>query len=211
MALVELDNVGFQVGNLPVLAGIDLRVAAGERVGIAGANGAGKTTLLLVAATLLQPTSGSARILGAEIGNEAMYAVRPRIGLSGHQPAVYPEFTLLENLEHVARLTGTALASARQVLEQVGLGKAAGRRAADSSEGMRRRLDLARLLMLEPELVLLDEAHAGLDADARLITEELARRTVRRDGAVVMVSHDADALTAQTDRVLRIAAGALQA
>lgn len=213
MAIVELHNVGFAVGTTPILTGVDLVVGEGERVGVAGPNGSGKTTLLMTLATLLSPGSGTGTVLGASLGTTDVYGIRRDIGLSGHDPAVYDELSLEENLRHVARLaerTGRPPTTpVETVLSQVGLAGAAHRRAEAASEGMRRRTDLARLLMLAPRLVLLDEAHAGLDSDARIIVDEVCRRAVADGGAAVMVSHDREALANHTDRVVVLTGGRL--
>lgn len=206
-ALVELDRVNVTLASVPVLVDVSFRVDPGTVVGVAGPNGAGKSTLLAVLATFQQPTSGSGTVLGATIGTNEIYAVRSRIGWSGHDPGLYPELTLLENMELWAAVGGAQRREARRVLETVGLGAAADRRADHSSNGMQRRVDLARLLMTEPQLVLLDEAHAGLDDDAEAIIDEVLRRTRERGGGAVLVSHDARRLGERTDRVDRILLG----
>jgi heme exporter protein A len=210
MTLARLDGVSVVLGQVPVLAGIDLTVEAGERIGIAGPNGAGKTTLLSVLATLRSPSAGKGEVLNARLGTPEVVAVRPRIGWSTHEPALWDELSLQENLDHIARLGGVDPALPGRVLEQVGLAGAASRLAGHSSNGMRRRVDLARLLMLRPALLLLDEAQAGLDAAAVEIVEALCRRTVRDGGSVVMVSHDADLLATRVDRVIHLTDGSLR-
>ncbi len=207
MHVVELDGVEVRLGATPVLAGVDLVVEPGEVVGVAGPNGAGKTTLLMVAATLLAPSGGDGFVLGARLGTGEVLAVRPRIGWSGHEAGLYPELTLAENLRLTARLAGLPADDADRALAAVGLAGAARRRADHSSNGMQRRVDLARLLLLAPDLVLLDEAHAGLDAAAEEIIDEVLARTRRRGGGALLVSHDADRLARQVDRIVRIEAG----
>lgn len=211
MVIARLHQVSLTIGPTPILRDVELAVQEGERLGIAGPNGVGKTTLLMVLATLQNPTQGHGTVLDATLGSPGVVAIRPRIGLSGHAPALYGDLTLAENLTHVARLAGLDPTSVPRVLDQVGLAAAANRRANACSAGMRRRTDLARLLMTRPRLLLLDEAHAGLDADARVIVDELGRRTVADGGAVVMVSHDAGALRRQADRVVELAGGSIRA
>ncbi len=206
--IVQLRDIGVRFGTVPVLVAVDLTIAPGEVVGVAGPNGSGKTTLLGVVATLIRPSSGTGRVLGAALGTDDVRRVRRRIGLSGHEPAVYPDLTLAENLRFVARVAGVTVEAADRALADVGLAAAADRPAGRSSHGMQRRIDLARMLMLEPDLVLLDEAHAGLDQDAEVIIDVILERTRRRRGGALLVSHDAERLTRQVDRVLRIEAGA---
>lgn len=205
--LVELARVGVTLASVPVLVDVSFRVDPGSVVGVAGPNGAGKSTLLSVLATFLAPTSGSGTVLGAELGTSRVFDVRSRIGWSGHDPGLYPELTLAENMELWSSVAGVDRGEAGSVLEQVGLAAAAGRRASACSNGMQRRVDLARLLLTNPELVLLDEANAGLDDAAEAIVDEILRRTRSRGGSAVLVSHDATRLAQRADRVDRIDLG----
>ncbi|NNL70939.1 MAG: ABC transporter ATP-binding protein [Acidimicrobiia bacterium] len=206
--LVTLDDVGLSIGGSVILTSAKLTVAAGEKVGLLGPNGSGKTTLLRVLATLLRPTSGTGAVLGAELGTDEIYAVRPDIVLVGHLPGLYPELTLGENLRFVARLTGRDPRRADEALAAVGLAAAADRRARDSSKGMLRRTELARALIQEPRLLLLDEAHAGLDADAIGLVDAITGRVVAAGGAALLVSHEPDRL--EVDRSLRLVDGSVE-
>jgi heme exporter protein A len=197
-----LDGVGVRFGPTTVFSDLDLRVDAGGVVGVAGRNGVGKTTLLGVVATLVPLWAGSGTVLGASLGTLAARSVRPRIGWSGHEPALYDHLTLRENLHLVADLAAIPRSEADEALERVGLAGAGHRRADAASNGMRRRTDLASLLMRRPDLLLLDEAHAGLDADADAIVDALVDLTRRRGGGVLMVSHDAARLRLDCDRVV---------
>lgn len=207
--IVSLRGLGVRFGTTRVLADIDLDIAPGTALGITGPNGAGKTTLLEVIATMVRPSEGSGTVLGVPLGDRDIRLVRPKIGMSGHDPGLYPELTLLENLDLVERLFGTVTMSARQVLDVVGLSGASDRRASDSSNGMLRRVDLARLLMTRPDLILLDEAHAGLDHTAREIVARLIDLTRRSGGAAVVVSHDASVLAERVDRIVTVSDGRL--
>ena len=209
MPIAELSSVNLTVAGTPILTGIDLTVDSGERVGVAGPNGAGKSTLLAILATLVPPTAGGGTVLGARLGSTDVTTIRRRIGWSGHEPALYPELTLAENLQHVARLAALDGVVVDETLTQVGLLAARDRRVAVCSNGMRRRADLARLLMTGPDLVLLDEADAGLDAAATSIVDEISRRAIAGNGAVITVSHDADLLKGRTDRILFLKDGSL--
>ncbi len=202
--LVVLDHVSVRFGPTPVLSAVDLRVEAGQVVGVAGPNGIGKTTLLGVVATLVPISAGRGSVLGAALGTHESRGVRPRIGWSGHDPALYDQLTLRENLHLVADLAALDRVAADEALERVGLTAAGHRRAGDASNGMRRRTDLASLLMRRPDLVLLDEAHAGLDAEADTIIDALVQMTTRRGGGVIMVSHDAERLRAESDVVIEL-------
>jgi heme exporter protein A len=208
-ALVSLRGVGVRFGPTPVLTGIDIDLAQGEAIGITGPNGAGKSTLLNVISTLLTPTEGSLEVFGGPVRRRDLPQVRRRIGMSGHEPGLYPELTLLENLVLVERLTGEVHMSAMQVLEVVGLAGAADRRASEASAGMQRRTDLARLIMTRPQLILLDEAHAGLDSSARDIVDRLIHRTCDAGGGAVVVSHDRSVLERSLESIVEVRAGEL--
>jgi heme ABC exporter ATP-binding subunit CcmA len=208
--LVELDDVSVTAGSTPIISSVSLILEEGKSLAIQGPNGAGKTTLLRVIATLLAPSKGEGRILGARIGTEETRNIRHRIGLAGHVPAVFAPLTLLENLVFVADLTGRSHSQAKAALDLVGLGGAENRKAGDCSHGMLRRADLARLFLHTPLLLLLDEPHAGLDSSAQPLIAELVGRTRRDGGGAVLVSHDPTTLLEVADRTLTLRAGNLE-
>jgi heme exporter protein A len=135
-------------------------------------------------------------VLGIDPSTADRYDVRNRIGYVGHTPGLYPELTLLENLTLVSNARGMDAAAAANSLELVGLAGAADRRADHCSYGMQRRAEFARILMTEPQLLLLDEPHAALDESAMELVDELVRRTVNSGGAVVLATHDIDRVDA---------------
>jgi daunorubicin resistance ABC transporter ATP-binding subunit len=181
-AAIEVRDLRRRFGEVTALDGLELDVPAGMVFGLLGPNGAGKTTLVRILATLLQPTSGEARVHGHDVVAEPL-AVRRCIGLAGQFAAVDGELTGHENLEMVGRLNRLSGAEARartgELLERFDLTAAAHRRAAVYSGGMRRRLDLAAGLIGGAPVVLLDEPTAGLDPRSRQelwsIVAELAR------------------------------------
>jgi ABC-type multidrug transport system ATPase subunit len=139
-----------------------------------------------------------------------VYGIRREIGLVGHIPTVVGELTLRENLDHATRLFGGDTARIERALQVVGLAEAADRKVEQSSYGMLRRTEAARLLITRPRLLLLDEAFSGLDVDAQQLIDALITRTTENGGAVVMVSHDASHLAERAGRVMAIAAGRLE-
>jgi heme exporter protein A len=192
-----------------VLRGIDLEVAPGEVVGVVGPNGSGKSTLLRILATLITPTVGSAHILGVEVGSDGMRAVRRRLALLGHHAALWGELTLLENLSFVGRMSGAGTEGVEEILDLVGLGGSMQRRADHSSHGMQRRIEFARTLLTRPDLLLLDEAHAGLDKAAQALVELTVNDVRNRDGGVVLVSHEPDRMLPLVDTTYHLIGGAL--
>ncbi|MGH3979430.1 MAG: ABC transporter ATP-binding protein [Pseudonocardiaceae bacterium] len=206
-APVALSGVAVDVERVPVLRGLDLAVGVGESVGVVGPNGSGKSTLLRVVATLLSPVAGTGHVLGAELGTSGCARIRPAIALVEHVPALYPPLSLRENLLLTARLTGRAETAVDEVLRTVGLAGAGTRRADRCSQGMQRRAALARALLTDPLLLLLDEVHSGLDPAALGLVDLLLRRVRHRGGAAVVVSHDRHHLAAAADRVVEISDG----
>lgn len=206
-SLVVLAEVDVDVGGVAVLRGMNLEIRAGEVVGLAGPNGSGKTTLLRTMATLVRPARGSGRVLGADVCTARAAAVRPAIVLVGHEAALYPRLSLVENLGLVARLTGRSREEALRALDAVGLGGAKERRAGQCSHGMVRRAELARVLLCAPRLLLLDEAHAGLDEASSGLVDAVVGRVRAGGGSTVVVSHDHRRLADLVDRVIFIADG----
>jgi heme exporter protein A len=195
-------------GERTALEGIGLELARGETLLVLGPNGAGKTTLLRILATLLRPSSGRVRALGCSLPDEA-WKLRGRIGFLGHEPLLYRELSGRENLRFHARLHGirgeTGEARIEQLLAAVGMERRAEQRVGELSAGMRQRLAIARCVLHEPELLLLDEPDSNLDAEGR----ELVRALIGPGGerTRVIVSHDPERFEAEADQVLRLEAG----
>ena len=204
---IEFSSVAVRVGLATILRDVDLTVTAGESVGLFGSNGAGKTTLLRVIATLLRPSGGSAAVLGVDLASPDRFDIRPRLGLIGHTPALYPELSVLGTLEFSARIAGAPDGAAGEALQAVGLGMAADRLAGEASHGMQRRVEFAREIMLEPDLLLLDEPHSALDPSAIELVEHIVAGVLDREGAVVLVSHDVERVAPMVTRTAELAGG----
>ncbi|MFN2376750.1 MAG: heme ABC exporter ATP-binding protein CcmA [Candidatus Binatia bacterium] len=187
---------------VPVLRRIDLDVQRGECVALFGPNGAGKSTLLRTLAGLLRADAGTVELFGVRLPADA--ALRRRIGYLGHDAFLYRDLDALENLAYYGRLFGVRDAGrAAGLLAEVGLERFASRRVSTFSRGMLQRLGLARALLHEPELLLLDEPLTGLDPQgAELLSTILAR--LRSSGVtVLMATHDiARALESATRSVV---------
>lgn len=209
-SVVHFADAGVSLGGRPVLRNVDLLVRPGESVGVAGPNGSGKTTLIRAAATLVGVDHGSIAVLGRQLDAGGLVDVRRSIGLIGHQPSLLPELTLTENLEHVARLAGLDVSRVASALDVVGLTDAADRRAEAVSFGMKRRVEIAHLLITKPLLLLLDEAASGLDDSARELVDALVRSVCGRGGGCLVVSHDRSQLEDLTSRVLSLSGGRLE-
>ncbi|HEX5762316.1 MAG TPA: ABC transporter ATP-binding protein [Solirubrobacterales bacterium] len=195
-------------GDRTALAAVGFELAAGETLLVLGGNGSGKTTLLRVLSTLLRPSAGEVRVLGASLPGEA-WKVRGRIGLLGHEPLLYRDLSGRENLRFHARLHGLdgAAAAVRiaALLAAVGMERRADQRVAELSAGMRQRLAIARCVLHEPELLLLDEPDSNLDADGRELARDLIGPGEGRTR--VVVTHDPERFEAEADQVLRLGVG----
>ena len=204
-AAIELDGLTRNYGERTALAGVTVRVAAGETLAVLGPNGAGKTTLLRILATLLRPHAGTARVLGREPPKDG-WAVRGRIGLLGHDPLLYRDLTGRENLLYHARLHDAEPARVEELLERVGMHRRADEPIRLLSRGMVQRLAVARAVLHEPELLLLDEPTSHLDPAASELVEPLVGRGSGRTR--VVVSHDPGGSLAEADVVLGLRRGA---
>jgi heme ABC exporter ATP-binding subunit CcmA len=199
------------VGRFPVLAGLDLDVEQGEIVLLQGANGAGKTSVLRACAGLLRIVAGEARVLGEDLVANPR-AVRRRVGLFGHATGLYDDLSAKENIRFAVRAAGGSLEAVGPAMELLGLtGRLPSTPVGALSAGQRRRVALALLVARNPELWLLDEPHAGLDAASRDLLDRLVSDAVVRGRTVVFASHEAERATALAGRVVTVAGGATAA
>jgi heme ABC exporter ATP-binding subunit CcmA len=204
---VHLRSAVALAGRFPALSGVDLTVAAGEVVAVLGPNGAGKSSLLRACAGLLPVTSGEAVVLGCDLRADRT-AVRRRVGLLGHDASLYDELTAAENVRFAVRAAGVPVGRVDPALERLGIvGRLRRTQAARLSAGQRRRTVLAILVARAPELWLLDEPHAGLDAGARALLDGLVREVAAGGAAVVLSSHEPALASALADRILTMSGG----
>ncbi len=184
---MHLRGAGRRYGERIVLRDVSLELAAGRTLVVFGPNGAGKTTLLRILATLLRPHAGEVRVLGHVLPRDG-HAVRGQIGFLGHEALLYRELTGRENLRFYARLHRVAPGRAAAVLDAVGMTARADDPVAELSRGMVQRLAIARAVLHEPALLLLDEPLANLDPAA---AEQVAPLIGPGCGATrVVTSHD---------------------
>ena len=187
---VRVEGVVKRFGSTTALAGVDLEVPEGMVFGLLGPNGAGKTTLIRILATLLQPDTGEAELLGHDVVTEAA-DVRELFALTGQFAAVDELLTGRENLEMFGRLfrlsRTEASRRASELLERFELADAADRNAKTYSGGMRRRLDLASSLLTQPRVLFLDEPTTGLDPRSRNEIWDIVR-DLRREGTTILLT-----------------------
>lgn len=206
-----LEGVIRRFGAVVALDGLTLEVPAGEVVGLLGHNGAGKTTTVRLLAGLLAPDAGAVRVAGLDPIVDGA-AVRQRLGVLPARPIVDDRLTGHQNLAFAAAVFGVApdvgRRRAEELLEGFGLADRADERVDGYSTGMRQRLSLARVLLTDPEVLLLDEPTAALDpVAARRVLETLATLAARADRTVVVCTHDLAEAEALCDRVVVLADG----
>jgi heme exporter protein A len=189
--MIKIHKLVKRFGSKIVLRGLDLEVQPGEFVALLGPNGAGKTTFLRILASLSRPTLGAVQVAGYSLPAQAA-AVRSRLGVVTHQPLLYGDLTAEENLQFYGRMYGVITMNPRleEVLDLVGL---AGRRhdlVRTFSRGMQQRLAIGRAILHDPEVMLFDEPHTGLDQDACDMLDKLLKDVAGRGRTVIMTSHD---------------------
>jgi heme ABC exporter ATP-binding subunit CcmA len=205
--VVELVDAVAVLGRFPALAGASLTVRRSDIVLLRGPNGAGKTSLLRLCAGLLPLVRGEGTVLGCDLRTQRE-AVRPRVGLLGHSNGLYADLTVTENVRFWGATAGADDAEVGDSLRRMGLG---GRLAAvpvkQLSAGQRRRTALACLVARRAELWLLDEPHAGLDAEGRDELDAVLRSAASSGATVVVASHELERAGALATRVIEIVGG----
>jgi len=189
--MIHVRKLVKRFGLKTVLRGLDFQVAQGEFVALLGPNGAGKTTFLRILASLSRPSLGEIRVAGYALPAQAS-AVRRRLGVVSHQPLLYGDLTAEENLRFYARMYAVPLAAARidEVFELVGLSSRRRDLVRTYSRGMQQRLAIGRAVLHDPEVMLFDEPHTGLDQDACNMLDTVLKEVAARGRTVVMTSHD---------------------
>jgi len=191
--MIEIHGLTKIFGVNPVLRGLDLSGPRGQVLPLLGPNGSGKTTLLRILAALAHPTGGTVQIGGWDLPREADY-VRAQLGVVSHLPLLYDTLTAEENLLFFARLYHLPAAerSARveAVLRRVGLWRRARDVVRTYSRGMQQRLAIARAILHNPSVLLLDEPYTGLDQDAAGLLDDLLHEVAVQGRTVVMTTHD---------------------
>jgi heme exporter protein A len=189
--MIEVRKLIKRFGLKPVLRGLNFHVETGEFVAILGPNGAGKTTFLRILASLSRPTLGEVRVAGYRLPDQAA-AVRRRLGVVSHMPLLYGDLTAEENLRFYARLYDIESQASRvsEVLDLIGLTPRRRDLVRTFSRGMQQRLAIGRAVLHDPEVILFDEPHTGLDQDACAMLDGVLQRVAAQGRTIVMTSHD---------------------
>ena len=201
---ISIKNLVKRYEDVTAVDDLSFSVEAGEVFGLLGPNGAGKSTTINILSGLLEPTSGSATVMGFDVQKEPG-KVKERIGVCPQEPAFFPYLTGKENVELMGNLQDMPKEKLRErtdwLLDQVGLGEASSRRAGKYSGGMVRRTSLAMALVHDPEVAFLDEPTVGLDPQSRRATWGLIEDLKGRGRTVILTTHYIEEAEALSDRV----------
>jgi len=185
---IETENLGKNYGDVQAVQHLSLQVAEGEIYAFLGLNGAGKTTTIRMLLGMIRPTSGYARVLKIRVQPGSSHPWES-VGYLVETPHAYPELTVFENLEVARRLhPGTVPGAVHKMIEQLGLSAYASRRAGTLSHGNAQRLGLAKALLHEPRLIILDEPSLGLDPAGIVEIRSLLLELVHQQGVTVFMS-----------------------
>lgn len=209
-AVLETHQLTKDYGHRAVLRQIDLQLVAGQIVGLMGVNGAGKTTLLGCLASIVRPTSGKVLWFGRPATADP--SARRWLGMVAHESRLYPHLTLHENLVFSARIYSIDQSASRaeRALGEVGLAAHAQRLPTQVSRGMRQRAAVARAMLHEPRVLLLDEPFSGLDADGSDWLMATLKRLRDAGTAVCFSTHDASRAAELSDRIWLLERGRLR-
>jgi heme exporter protein A len=188
---LESQDIQKKFGHFTALGGVSIQIPRGEFVTLFGRNGAGKTTFLKIAATLMRPTHGTLHIEGIDIHKEPERA-RRHIGFLSHNTFIYRDLSAIENLRFFCRLYGVDASNDRLMglLERVGLRRRANDAVRAFSRGLQQRMGIARVLLHDPSLILLDEPYTGLDAQAVAMLNVVLDEIIAAGRTVILTTHD---------------------
>lgn len=206
-AVIRLDDAVVSLGGFPALAGVTLAVRRGELVALRGANGTGKSTLLRLCAGLTALSRGSARVANIDLSIDRA-AVRAHVGMLGHMNGLYAELTARENVQFTAWLVDAQPRDVDEALARLRIDtRVANTRARSLSAGQRRRTALASLVVRRAQVWLLDEPHAGLDANAREELDVILTEATHAGATVLYTTHEAERSTTAAPRTVTLADG----
>ncbi|MFQ5612574.1 MAG: heme ABC exporter ATP-binding protein CcmA [Anaerolineae bacterium] len=209
--MIEIHRLVKAFGQRVVLRGVDLHLEPGEFVTLMGANGAGKTTLMHILATLSKATGGVVKFGGVDLAANPAH-IRRYIGLVSHKTLLYDDLSALENLRFYARMYDVAHASERieTMLKKVGLWGRQYDPVRTYSRGMQQRLAIARAILHDPPILLLDEPDTGLDQHATSMLGDLLRSVEVNQRTVLMTTHNLERGLELGQRVVILAKGKIR-
>ncbi|MGB2691150.1 MAG: ABC transporter ATP-binding protein [Thermodesulfobacteriota bacterium] len=205
---IQADQLKKSYGNFDALRGVNLVVGKGEFYTLFGPNGAGKTTLIKLLATLTDPTSGNLSVFGFDAKKDVQ-KIRSILGVISHDPYLYETLTAFENIKFFGELYGLTDIDNRacSVIKQVGLESRAHDLVRTFSRGMKQRLTVARAIVHEPKILLLDEPYTGLDQHGAQIFGDMLSELKNQNRTILMTTHNIDEGLGLSDRVGILAKG----
>ena len=212
--MIELQHLSKNFGSLMAVQDLNFNCAPGEIFALLGENGAGKTRTLRLLATILQPTSGTAKLNGYDLQTEA-HLVRHQIGVLTTEPGLYDRLTVRETLRYFGQLYDMSLAlieeRSQELIDLLGMAAYADRRTSQLSRGMKQKVAIARALLHDPPIVLLDEPTSGLDVVSARTVLDFVLQLRKRGKCIVFSSHVMSEVERICDRVAIIHQGRLVA
>ena len=205
---MEATGVSKSFGRNEVLRGLDLAIHWGEAVAVLGPNGSGKSTLVRLLSGLSKPDSGDILVAGLDPARHGE-RVRRAVGVMTHEPLLYDDLTGWENLEFAARMFKVDRVGEHieAVTERLGVQPRLHQRVGSLSHGLRKRFSIAKVLLHEPSVLLMDEPESGLDRRAAAVLEAVLRERTSSGGALLFTTHDLDWAAEQADRIAIVGAG----
>ncbi len=210
MPIIEINGLSKKFGRHVALDDVSLSVESGESFAILGPNGAGKTTLVRTLSTLLKPTSGSVKIAGFDASEEPE-GIKRKIGVVSHNPFLYDDLSARENLAFYADLYGVGRERVEALLKKVGLQERKDNLVCEFSRGMKQRLSIARALLHDPEILILDEPGAGLDIQSKRMFYDTIKELNANGTTVVLTTHYLEEVEELCQKAAVLDRGALKA
>lgn len=210
--MLQVNHVSKLLGDKLILRNLSFTAERGETVAVLGPNGAGKSTAFKCISGLLKPTEGDILINGKSVKDDKRLATQ-RIGYLGHDSFLYSHLSPVENLQFYAKLYHLKQRdeTIQRLLKQVGLHYFKDTKINSFSRGMLQRLSIARVLLTDPEILLLDEPHTGLDQEATKILNQFIEEKQQSGMTVLLITHDFDHALALADKLIIIAKGKVEA
>ncbi len=210
--ILQIKGLTKKYGYFPVLRGVDLEIRRGELTLLLGPNGAGKTTLTRILCTLARPGSGTVLFDGRPLKEKVRKELRSRIGFLSHQTFLYGHLSARENLSFFGSLYGVDNLQDRveRLLDEVGLTRTGRRQVETFYRGMQQRLALARVLLADPSLLILDEPYTGLDPEGSATLTRVLGDLKEAGRALLLVTHDIEACLGIADRLAVLVKGRIR-
>lgn len=208
MPMISIKNLHKSFGKKRILRDMNLKIEKGEFFVLFGPNGAGKTTLIKILSTLARPTSGEIEINGFSISEDSM-DVRRSIGVLSHNPLLYDDLTLNENLAFYSRMYGLKKTDKDlfSLIKSVGLLHRSNDKVGEFSRGMKQRAAVARVILHNPQVLLLDEPYTGLDFRAWDMLNGMLKKYHESDKTIFLITHNVELGHANGERLAILANG----